>query len=244
MEFKQYHAFGMLFDFVGMQDVVKAIRESVDSEYSYIVTPNVNHVVRYQSDEGLRRAYAKARYRLCDSRILGFLFNLKRQGPTIVPGSDLTVVILDEANDHRWSISVIGSSSDDIAALTRMYPNVRFAHYNPPMGFYDNEFEVEKCVRFISENGANIYLFAVGSPRQECLAERVLSIAGMKGVGLCIGASVMFVTGSLKRAPYWIQKLGFEWLYRIASEPRRLFGRYISDGIRFIPRLLCELFRR
>ena len=59
------------------------------------------------------------------------------------------------------------------------------------------------------------------------------------GTGLCIGASVEFVTGAKRRAPRWMQRLGVEWLHRLLSEPGRLWRRYLVEG----PRIFAMAWR-
>jgi N-acetylglucosaminyldiphosphoundecaprenol N-acetyl-beta-D-mannosaminyltransferase len=57
---------------------------------------------------------------------------------------------------------------------------------------------------------------------------------------LGIGISFSFVAGMVKRAPPWVQRLGLEWVHRLAQEPRRLFRRYLIDGLPFAARLLVS----
>jgi len=69
-------------------------------------------------------------------------------------------------------------------------------------------------------------------PQQEILALRVAQAGGAVGVGLCIGASLDFLTGRKARAPLWMQKASLEWLHRLLSEPGRLWRRYLIEGPR------------
>jgi UDP-N-acetyl-D-mannosaminuronic acid transferase (WecB/TagA/CpsF family) len=59
-----------------------------------------------------------------------------------------------------------------------------------------------------------------------------IQLKGATGVGLCIGASLEFLTGAKRRAPLWLQRLGLEWLFRLLTEPRRLWRRYLVEGPR------------
>lgn len=239
-------AFGVQF-YVGtraalLQDIDNLTKRS----FSYIVTPNINHVVRLRADEQLRSSYAHAAFQLCDSRVVRILLSFLgcSKGIEVIPGSDLTRELILVANDKVWAVSVVGASSSDMEKIRSMSPNVKFFHYDPPMGFIDRPDEVEKCIDFVEQNKADLVLLAVGCPRQEILAERILSRGTCHGVGLCIGASVLFLSGSLRRAPKWVQSLCLEWLFRMVSEPRRLIGRYASDAIGIFPVFFEELFKR
>ncbi|MCY1456801.1 UDP-N-acetyl-D-mannosaminuronic acid transferase [compost metagenome] len=112
------------------------------------------------------------------------------------------------------------------------------------MGFIEKHQEIKKCVDFIQKNTSNIIIYAVGCPRQEILAHKVSTSEGIYGVGLCVGASIMFMTGSVKRAPQFMQKTGTEWIYRIFAEPRRLAKRYLVDAIKFVPILASEIIAK
>jgi exopolysaccharide biosynthesis WecB/TagA/CpsF family protein len=87
-------------------------------------------------------------------------------------------------------------------------------------------------------------LLAVGCPQQEILAKALQSRGRARGLALCIGASINFLTGGERRAPKWIQHAGFEWLYRLLNDPTRLAKRYLVRGPRIfllLPRLHFEL---
>ena len=75
-------------------------------------------------------------------------------------------------------------------------------------------------------------LLAVGSPQQEVLAGRIAAAGGATGCALCIGASLDFIAGRQRRAPRVVQRLGLEWAHRLASQPGRLWRRYLVDGPR------------
>lgn len=66
----------------------------------------------------------------------------------------------------------------------------------------------------------------------------------LNGVMLGVGAGFNFYAGTIKRAPVWIQKIGFEWLYRLFQDPKRLASRYIVTNLQYTGCLLRDLFRR
>ena len=71
---------------------------------------------------------------------------------------------------------------------------------------------------------------AIGAPQSELICALIRQRGEATGVGLCIGASLEFLTGAKRRAPRWMQKAGLEWLFRLANEPGRLWRRYLLEG--------------
>jgi exopolysaccharide biosynthesis WecB/TagA/CpsF family protein len=79
----------------------------------------------------------------------------------------------------------------------------------------------------------------VGAPQQEQIAYQLLQRNRARGLALCLGASLNFVTGLERRAPVWMQRMGAEWLYRLMQDPKRLGKRYLVRG----PRIFRHLRR-
>jgi exopolysaccharide biosynthesis WecB/TagA/CpsF family protein len=114
----------------------------------------------------------------------------------------------------------------------------------PPMGFIKSDDEVQKCVDFVAKTQAPLVFFAVGMPQQEILARHIADHSQLRGIGLCIGASIDFLTGKQRRAPVWLQKIGLEWLHRLLSDPRRLASRYLIECPRIFYLILAPGVRR
>jgi exopolysaccharide biosynthesis WecB/TagA/CpsF family protein len=101
------------------------------------------------------------------------------------------------------------------------------------MGFIHDAGAVEKCLRFVEAHSPfRFCLLAVGAPRQEILAERLQVRNVARGLALCVGASIDFITGTERRAPQWLQRAGLEWLFRLVQNPARLATRYLVRGPR------------
>ena len=106
------------------------------------------------------------------------------------------------------------------------------------MGFDRDPRAFAETIAFVLRHPARFVFIAVGSPRQERLAAALAATGQAAGVGLCVGASLAFLAGVEKRAPAWMGRHGLEWLYRLASDPRRLARRYLLDSPRVVPMLL------
>lgn len=206
-----------------------------------IVTPNVDHIVRLHSDKEFENVYRKADVVVNDSRILKRLASMGLGGlDSLIPGSDLTEWLFSKL-DKSTTVTVIGASKETINLVKQRF-NVSINHFNPPMGFIDDPAEVKRCEDFCIRYESDLIFFAVGSPRQEILAERIKSLTN-KSCLLCVGASILFLSGEERRAPKLLQSLSLEWLFRLSQNPRRLYKRYLVDGIKILPIYIKELFK-
>lgn len=216
-------------------------------KFGYAVTPNVDHLIRYHDDPGFRSLYADASYVLLDSRFLSHIFRVfKGLRVGVCAGSDLTAQLFERVIAPDDKIVLVGGSSEQAASLANQFGLTALSHYNPPMGFFQDPGEVEACVRFVEAQSPFRFCFlAVGAPRQEALAQALKSRGIARGLALCIGASVNFLTGVERRAPRWMQQLGMEWLFRLLQDPGRLAKRYLVRGPRvFILLPLIEFLVR
>lgn len=222
----------MDFTAMGARGVLEAVRSrDPAAPFAYVVTPNVDHVVRLQRNRSdLWPAYRNAWMILCDSRILARLAHRFRFSLQVLPGSDLTSQMIRTVIEPGDRVAIVGCPPADIEELARRFNLRNVCHYNPPMGFAHNPVEVAKAVRFVITSRPRYTFLAVGSPQQEILAYRILKAGGATGVGFCVGASLDFLTGAQARAPAIIQRMSLEWLYRLQSDPRRLWRRYLFDG--------------
>jgi exopolysaccharide biosynthesis WecB/TagA/CpsF family protein len=214
--------------------------------YAYAVTPNVDHLIRFCDDASFRELYRTAGYVLLDSRFLAYLLRgLAGLRLPISPGSDVTARLFDDVVGVDDRIVLIGGSDEQAGILAERYGLKGLRHLNPPMGFINDPAAVEACLRFVeNESPFRFCLLAVGCPQQEVLAKALQSRGRARGLALCVGASVNFLTGTERRAPKWMQYAGFEWLYRLAHDPGRLAKRYLVRGPRIfflLPRINFQL---
>lgn len=229
----------MRLEFLGMEwnlaDAREAkaavIRLSRAPEFTYVVTPNVDHVVRLHGEAGLFSVYEPAALCLCDSRIIGHLARLSGLDLPVVPGSDLTRMLLED-EVCRYRIAVVGGDPNLHSALVRLYPVHRWSFLAPPMGLRENPEARTAIANFVETSGADVILFAIGAPQSEICCAEILARRKARGVALCIGASLEFLTGAKQRAPKWMQRLSLEWLHRLIDEPQRLWRRYLVEGPR------------
>ena len=220
------------FDDAAAADAI--LRSCREEAFAYVVTPNVDHMVKLHNratDKDLWTAYREADMCLCDSRILQALARRSGVELPLVTGSDLTLGLLERLSDRTdLSIAVVGGNAALELALAELYPRLRWMHHVPPMGVLANKAAQDEIVAFVERARADLILFAIGAPQSELLCRRISLAGNARGVALCTGASLEFVTGAKRRAPLLLQRLKLEWLFRLLSEPTRLWRRYLIEG--------------
>jgi exopolysaccharide biosynthesis WecB/TagA/CpsF family protein len=213
----------------------RAILTAFGSErFGYVVTPNVDHVIRHYYDPEFRALYAQAAYVFLDSHFLAHVIGLlTRRRHRVSPGSDLTAAVMSSVIKPNDVAVMVGGSAQQAQELRAHYGLKALHHIDPPMNFIHDEAAVESCLRAIEAVSPFRFCFlAVGSPQQEIIAQKLKERGVARGLALCIGASINFITGIEKRAPPWIRKSGFEWLFRLIQNPKRLARRYLLRGPR------------
>jgi exopolysaccharide biosynthesis WecB/TagA/CpsF family protein len=202
--------------------------------FAYVVTPNVDHLIRFCDDESFRALYAKAKFILNDSRLLSRVMSVSRGlHLRVCTGSDLTEHLLSKVARPDDNIVLLGATKEQARQLVHRYGLRSLRHMEPPMGFVEDPEAVEDCLRFVESHSPFRFCFlAVGCPQQELLAKKLLERGVARGLTLCIGASINYLTNVERRAPDWMQRLGAEWAYRLIQDPRRLAKRYLLRGPR------------
>jgi N-acetylglucosaminyldiphosphoundecaprenol N-acetyl-beta-D-mannosaminyltransferase len=216
--------------------------------FGYVVTPNVDHVIRHYYDAEFRKLYANAAYVFLDSHFLAHLNGLlRRRRHRVTPGSDLTAALMSTVIKPNDPTVLVGGTPEQAEELRERYGFKAMLHIDPPMNFIHDEQAVEACLRAIEAASPFRFCFlAFGTPQQEIIALKLKERGVARGLALCVGASINFMTGVEKRAPQWIRNSGFEWLFRLVRSPKRLAKRYLVRGPRIfvlLPRVELRLRR-
>ena len=236
-------------DAVDFTEALDAIEDLTDSGGGFVVTPNVDHLVRAEMNPWLRRAYGDAALSLADGTPLLWLARLAGTSlPAKVSGSDLIRPLMRRAAQNQWRVYFLGSAPETAArareVLTAEIPGLHIVGTDsPPMGFERDPMLLCATLRRMCEAKANVILVALGCPKQEILMQRWRwRVAPAVMVG--IGAGLDFIAGHKRRAPAWMARVGLEWLHRLLQEPRRLAGRYLVRDLGIIPIALRTLWQR
>lgn len=239
--------FDIEFSAVTQKQAVQAILKwsaQDTTEPKTVVTPNVNLTLLQKKNPTFRRVLNSAALCLVDGKPIFWASRLFKTGlPEVVTGSDLVPAIFashhaaQEAKSAPEPLKVylLGAAEGvaEKAALNIMakQPSVTVCGvYSPPFGFERDADECAKICNQIKSSNSDILIIGLGAPKQELWASQHLHNTGVK-VAICAGATIDFLAGEKPRAPMWMRKTGLEWLFRMLSEPKRLSGRYLKDGL-------------
>jgi exopolysaccharide biosynthesis WecB/TagA/CpsF family protein len=207
-----------------------SVRASLDLPFAYVATPNVDHVVGLAAEPGRRALYDSAWLILNDSRVLQSLAARAGLGLPVSSGADLAERLFDTVIDRHEPVTVIGCDAEGIGELKRRYGLTDVRWHRPPMGLKRKPGAVVRAAAFAAAQPSRFTFICVGAPQQEMIAYAIAQHGGARGVGLCVGAALDFLSGRAQRAPRWMRAAGLEWLHRLTTEPARLWRRYLVDG--------------
>lgn len=213
-----------------------------------VVTPNVDHVVKLSQDDELLKTYSNAEFIFPDgmpiilaSRLLGKPLHKR------ITGADLFDLICNEAAKSGLFIYVVGGDPKDVAEskekMTTKYPGLSIEIDSPEYGFVPEGDRALEIALRIKDKNPDIVFICLGFPKQEIFSFKYKDEMGVKLI-FCVGASMDFAIGKMKRAPQWVQKIGFEWFWRMCSDPKRLVKRYLIEDIRFVGIVFKEWLKR
>jgi len=169
-------------------------------------------------------------------------------GASRVYGPDLTLFVLEAAARRRIPVGFYGSAPDVLRrllqVLARRCPGLVVAYACSPPFRPPTPEEDEAVVRNIRLSGARILFVGLGCPRQESWMTQ--HRGRLPCVMLGVGAAFDFLSGAKPQAPRWMMRCGLEWLFRLLTEPRRLWKRYLKHNPRFLFHFSLQLlgFRR
>jgi N-acetylglucosaminyldiphosphoundecaprenol N-acetyl-beta-D-mannosaminyltransferase len=152
-----------------------------------------------------------------------------------VYGPELTIAVLGAAQAAGIAVGFYGASEEVLGRLVAKmqwrFPRLEVAFREAPAFRALSEEEDEAAVRAISESGARILFVGLGGAKQDLwMAEHR---GRVPAVMLGVGAAFDFLAGTKPQAPRWMQNSGLEWVFRLATEPRRLWRRYLMHNPRF-----------
>lgn len=224
-------------DNVTMDEAVQIIDEMTKlKQNSYVVTPNVDHIVKIEHDMEFKEIYDHASLILTDGKPLLWIANLYHT-PIVekVSGSDLFPKVCEMAARRGYSMFFLGAK-EGVAAkaaeiLEKQYKGLNIVGtYSPQLGFEKDKAQVDSIIKMINKANPDILILALGCPKQEKFYYRNRESLHVP-MALAIGASLDFVAGNVKRSPKWMSDCGLEWLYRITQDPKRMIKRYLGDDL-------------
>lgn len=232
--------FGVTFDALRFEEAVERLVEFAKGDQPrYAVTANVDHVVRLRRRPDLKPLYDHADLTVADGMPLIWASRrLKKPLPERVAGSDLFPALCQQAALHGLSVFLLGGDPGTAAAaaevMRQRHPALQVAGtYCPDYGFERDPDQCRAAVEVVRRAAPDILFVGLGSPKQEqWIADHRHEFGARLSIG--VGISFSFACGQVTRAPRWMQRMGLEWLHRLAQEPRRLARRYLIDDALFV----------
>jgi exopolysaccharide biosynthesis WecB/TagA/CpsF family protein len=213
-----------------------------------VVTLNMDHLVKLRSNAQFRRAYNSAKFITADGYPVLRLAGRKHKRFERVTGADLIVPLVKASAREKLPVYLFGATAGvlekagaELASLNQTLNIVGTCA--PSTNFDPTGSEAVAVIDRITESGARICFVALGAPKQEIFAAHAIERGATVGF-ICIGAGLDFIAGTQVRAPRAMRALGMEWLWRLASNPRRLGGRYVRCGLLLAQIKLVEPLRR
>jgi N-acetylglucosaminyldiphosphoundecaprenol N-acetyl-beta-D-mannosaminyltransferase len=236
---------GLGFDWLTERQVINHVLGALSrGRGGWIATPNIDICQAAQRDPSLAELVGTASLVVPDGMPLLWAARLRGdQLPERVTGSSLIFTLSAAAARAGRSVYLLGGppGGPELAAdrLRQRYPDLIVAGcYAPPRGFERSREGVLAVRRRLAAARPDIVFVGLGCPKQERLIDAVgpyLPTAWYLGCG----AAIPLAAGTDRRAPRWMQQAGLEWLFRLLSEPRRLFHRYVVADLPFAVRLLA-----
>jgi N-acetylglucosaminyldiphosphoundecaprenol N-acetyl-beta-D-mannosaminyltransferase len=215
--------------------------------HQYVCVTGVHGVMESRRDETLRAVHNNAGLVTPDGMPL--VWWAKTRGYSHVRrvyGPDLLLACCERSLTAAYRHFFYGGGDGvaDLLArrLTKRFPGLAIAGtYTPPFRPLAPEEDAD-VVRRINESGADIVWVGLSTPKQEFwMADHLGRIEAPVMIG--VGAAFDFHAGLKRQAPLWMQHSGLEWLFRLATEPRRLWKRYLANNPAFVWLALEELWR-
>ncbi len=205
-----------------------------------VFTPNVDHLMKLQKDPEFYQVYQTCNYRVCDSQVLYYASRLLGQPiREKISGSDLFPAFYQYYRRCPNTTIFLLGAGEGIAQRAQKRINQLVGRemivdcYSPPFGFENNPAECQYIIDRINQSGATVLAVGLGAPKQEKWIAQYRNQLQQIKIFLAIGATIDFEAGEKPRSPQWVSVAGMEWLYRLVTEPKRLWKRYLIEDLPF-----------
>jgi len=221
-----------------VEAVAKIILEESKLKISgkFICVANVHMLVTAKTNAFLSDAISSAWLVVSDGMPLVWTLKFYRHNAFRVAGPDLLLSLCTLSQERGSSLYFYGGTVDTIEKMERMllkqYPGLSVAGIESPPILPDEPLLDMDLVQRVNDSGANILFVGLGCPKQELWMKKHAEYISAVQIG--VGAAFDFLAGSKSRSPIWMQKIGLEWLFRLLSEPSRLWKRYLVTNCKFV----------
>ena len=223
---------------------------SLQNTGGWVVTPNLDILRRFAKSVSFRNLIATSTLNVADGMPLVWASRVKGQPLNErVNGTDLMVDLCEAAADANQSVFFLGgnpgSAEKAAEALQARFPKLQVAGCHCPEHGFETQIEtITEIGEILAAAKPSFVFVGLGSPKQDVLINMLrLKLPNIWWLG--VGISFSFIGGEIPRAPNWAKNNGLEWFYRLIAEPRRLFKRYLVQGVPFfVSTLVISGFER
>ena len=244
----KHDVLGVQISDVDYDAAVRCVMEAARRRVPAVISCHAVHaVVTISEDPPLRRAANGFAMITPDGQPVRWALNWLHRANLRdrVYGPELMRRLVAEASSAGVPIYLFGGTESSLDALSHRLrercPSLTIAGCESPPFRDLTDDEHAEVARRINASGAGIVFIGLGCPKQDRFAARHANT--IEAVQVCVGAAFDFHAGTKPMAPLWMQRLGLEWVFRLASEPRRLWKRYLVTNTKFVVRLLRQYFR-
>lgn len=215
--------------------IERVVADACEGRGGTVFTINLDHLAKLRTDPVFRAVYERATYVTADGMPVVMLARSEGVAIERVTGADLVLPLCRAATAAGIPVHFFGTRPDvlerSLARLRDEVPGLLVAGTDaPPMGFDPCGEAADAAAARIAASGARICFVALGAPKQELFADAAAnSTDGVIYLG--VGAALDFLAGERSRAPRLLQRLGLEWVWRTAQEPRRMAPRYLKSAV-------------
>lgn len=233
---------GVSFSTLSLNETIETLIQVVKSERKepfHMITANPEIVMQIHRDSSFKEISEKAGMITPDG--IGIVLGskiLKRPVKERVTGVEILVSLLKRCEEEELSVYFLGADEKTSVAFSK-YVHEKYPKLSVT-GRKNGYFNIHEDADIVSDIHADVLVMAMGSPRAHDWFNKRRAELDTK-LAFDVGGGLDVLTGRIKRAPLWIQKIGFEWLYRRILEPQR--AKRQKDLYRFAVEIIKERFR-
>jgi exopolysaccharide biosynthesis WecB/TagA/CpsF family protein len=227
--------------------ILQKIREAITRKKKLLISPIASHtLVKAHYDKKLKKILDGFDYLLPDSqwvkRAIWFLYGKRLKER--VYGPELMLRVCQLAQDKGLKIFLYGNTQlvlDKLEKkLNNLFPKLKIVGKEESKFRPLTEKEEKELIKKIEKAKPQIIFVCLGSPKQEIFSYHLSKTLKSSVIIIPVGAAFDFIAGAKKQAPRWMGEIGFEWFFRLIHEPKKLWRRYLVDGVLFINLILIK----
>lgn len=248
---ERYRFLGIEIDAFTIETINQKIDEIIKKEKKKLIANhNLHSIYLYHKDDDLKKFYQKTEYNHADGMslvLLGKLFGCGLSRENRVTYVDWIYPLMSLAEKENWKVMFIGSKPGvgeiAVGKIQKKFPNLKMQSHH---GYFDRttrSTENKDVLKRIEAFQPQILLVGMGMPiQEEWIYKNYDDISA--NVILPCGACMDYIAEQIPTPPRWIGKIGLEWCYRLLSEPKRLWKRYLVEPWFILWLVVRELFKK